>query len=132
MRFVHGRRRLACLLLVTALGLSACGGGDDSGDASPPADNGGEDHGGGHGGGEAAATVKLKPAVFEPDETKIKVGEAVKWEWDGGVQHNVNGEGFKSELQKKGSFTHTFDEAGTFAYKCDVHPTTMKGTVVVE
>lgn len=125
------RRPFACLLLVVALASGACGGGDDAGDARD--DSGGsEDHGGGHEDGEAAATVKLKPAVFEPNKTTIKVGESVKWEWEGGVQHNVNGDGFKSELQKKGTFSHTFDEAGTFAYKCDVHPTTMKGTVVVE
>lgn len=62
----------------------------------------------------------------------IKVGDRVVWKWAGGVQHNVNGGGdFKSELQKSGEFAHTFDTAGTYEYVCDVHLTTMKGTVEV-
>lgn len=124
----HPGRLVAAVLLFVALGLEACGGDSDTMRAG---DTGGEDHGE-HGAGEAAATVLLKPAVFEPDETTIKVGETVKWEWEGGVQHNVNGDGFKSELKRKGTFSHTFEEAGSFDYKCDVHPTTMKGTVIVE
>lgn len=117
-------RPLAGLLVVVALALGACGGGDDGGTMT--AGDTGEE------GGEAAATVVLKAAVFEPDKTTIKVGETVRWEWEGGVQHNVNGEGFKSELKRKGTFSHTFEEAGSFEYKCDVHLTTMKATITVE
>jgi plastocyanin len=76
--------------------------------------------------------VQLKAITFEPDTVTIKVGEAVRWVWEGGVQHNVNGgDVFKSKLQSKGEFVHTFDKAGSFDYRCDVHPTTMKGKVVV-
>jgi plastocyanin len=79
-----------------------------------------------------AATVTLQPTTFEPDEVSVKVGDKVLWKWVGGVQHNVNGgDEFKSELQADGEFAHTFDTAGTFEYVCDVHPTTMKGTVEV-
>ena len=42
----------------------------------------------------------------------MKVGETVRWKWGGGVQHDVEGDGFKSKLQSKGQFDHTFDEAG--------------------
>lgn len=80
----------------------------------------------------ANATVMLNPTTFEPDEVSVKVGDRVLWKWAGGVQHNVNGgDEFKSELQADGEFAHTFDKAGTFEYVCDVHPTTMKGTVEV-
>ena len=62
----------------------------------------------------------------------INVGDRVLWKWKGGVQHNVRGgDAFKSDLMSKGEFAHTFDTAGTYEYLCDVHPTTMKGTVEV-
>ena len=116
------RRLLPAVLLVASLGLAACSDPDaDAGDAGP-----------GDGGPPAAATVDLKPTTFEPDEVTVKVGETVRWKWGGGVQHDVEGEGFKSKLQSKGQFDHTFDEAGTFEFKCNVHPTTMTGTVTVE
>ena len=120
--------RPATLLLAAslALGLGACGDGDDSGDPEPGAIGQADD------GKPAAATVALKPTTFEPAEVTVKVGDSVRWKWEGGVQHDVEGEGFKSKVQSKGAFDHTFDEAGTFDYKCNVHPTTMKGTVTVE
>lgn len=74
----------------------------------------------------------MEPTTFEPDEVSIKAGDRVVWKWAGGVQHNVNGgDEFKSDLKSKGEFAHTFDTAGTYEYLCDVHPTTMKGTVEV-
>jgi plastocyanin len=120
--------RFAALLLVAslALGFAACGDGDDSGDPEPGAIGQADD------GKPAAAVVELKPTTFEPADVTVKVGESVRWKWGGGVQHDVVGDGFKSKLQSKGQFDHTFDEAGTFDYKCEVHPTTMKGTITVE
>ena len=117
--------RLASLLLASslALGLGAC---SDADEPSPGAVDSAND------GKPAAATVDLKATTFEPEEVTVKVGESVRWKWGGGVQHDVEGEGFKSKVQSKGAFDHTFDEAGTFEYKCNVHPTTMKGTVTVE
>jgi plastocyanin len=79
-----------------------------------------------------AATILLQPATFKPEEVTIKPGETVRWRWAGGVQHDVVGEGFESKLQSKGTFDHTFDTAGSYPFKCQVHPTTMKGTITVE
>jgi plastocyanin len=114
------RRLLAVALLLSSFALAACsdsdGGSGDGAPAGPPAD----------------ATVELKPTTFEPDEVTIKVGETVAWKWGGGVQHDVEGDGFKSKLQSKGEYRHSFDEAGTFEFKCNVHPTTMTGNVTVE
>ena len=119
------RRLLVSVLLVASLGLAACSDSDDNNDPEPGAVGGGS-------GEPAAATVELKPTTFEPADVTVKVGETVRWKWGGGVQHDVEGDGFKSKLQSKGEFDHTFEEAGTFEYKCNVHPTTMKGTVTVE
>jgi plastocyanin len=49
------------------------------------------------------------------------------------VQHSATaGDGsFDSGVLSPGAtFTRTFDEAGTFAYGCVIHPT-MTGTIVV-
>ena len=116
------RRLLASLLLVASLGLAACSDPDDGGGGGGPADNG----------PPADATVELKPTTFEPAEVTVKVGETVAWKWGGGVQHDVEGDGFKSKIQSKGEFRHTFEEAGSFEFVCNVHPTTMKGSVTVE
>ena len=115
-------RRLTTAVLAAALFLGACGGDDGDGggaDAPPP-------------GPPADATIKMDPTKFDPNEVTIAPGETVRWVWAGGVQHNVVGEGFKSKLQTKGTFEHTFDTAGTYNIVCEVHPTTMKGTVLVE
>jgi plastocyanin len=114
------------VVLVSSL-TAACGGGDGGGatgtsSSSSPADAG----------RAPAATVKLQPTTFAPSTVTVKVGDTVEWVWAGGVQHNVNGgDAFKSKLQSKGDFRHTFDKAGSYAYHCDVHPTTMKATVEV-
>jgi plastocyanin len=61
----------------------------------------------------------------------VFTGGTVTWEWDdGNVVHDVKSGDFKSELQKEGTFEHTFEEAGTYDYVCSVHPS-MKGTVTV-
>lgn len=117
---VRSGSKIAALLLVGTAFLSACGDDDAGGGETPEGAT-----------SSAAVTIELGPTTFEPADATVAVGETVLWKWDGGVQHDVEGEGFKSEVQKEGTFTHTFDEAGTFEFKCNVHPTTMKGTITV-
>jgi plastocyanin len=75
-------------------------------------------------------TVILKNLLFVPDKLTVPVGTTVTWVWrDGSVQHNVAFADFKSKIITKGEYKHTFAAAGTFDYICDVHPTTMKGTI---
>lgn len=122
MSFRLYRRTFATVALVASLGLAACG--DDSGDGGTGA--------GGTGGAAAAGTVSLKATTFEPAKLTVKAGDTVTWKWGGGVQHDVDGgDAFKSKLQDKGEFQHTFDQPGTFDYKCNVHPSTMTGTITV-
>jgi len=78
-----------------------------------------------------AATVELRGVAFHPADVTVKVGQSVTWVWkDDPIPHDVAFEGFKSSLQTKGQYAHTFDAAGKYAYRCDVHPS-MIGSVVV-
>jgi plastocyanin len=78
-----------------------------------------------------AATVVLKNIAFDPKSVSIKTGDAVEWRWDdGSIAHNVVGPDFKSAVQTKGTFRHTFTTAGSVKYECTLHPG-MTGTVDV-
>jgi plastocyanin len=46
------------------------------------------------------------------------------------MPHDVSGDGFKSEIQTEGTFSHTFEDAGAYPYFCTLH-SVMKGTVTV-
>ena len=47
------------------------------------------------------------------------------------VGHDVKPLGIKSDLQGSGTYSQTFDKAGTFTYTCTPHPN-MTGTIIVE
>ena len=82
-------------------------------------------------GAPAAATIELKNIAFNPKDVTIKVGDTVEWKWnDGAVQHNVSGPDFKSEVQTKGTYRHTFSAPGQVKFECTLHPG-MTGTVEV-
>jgi plastocyanin len=103
------------ILLTAALSiLAACAGGGGSGTQVP-----------------GATTVRLRNVQFQPAEVTIRAGETVTWVWeDGGIEHDVSGDGFESGRQSAGNFSHTFEEAGTYPYVCSIHPS-MTGTVTV-
>jgi len=115
-----GAARTAAVVWVVLLG--ACGG-PDAGSGSPtPA------------GRPEPGTVILRDIEFKPDKVTVKVGDTVTWKFeDQGISHDVvaDGESFKSEVKDSGTFRHTFDTPGTYAYKCSLHPVQMKGTVTV-
>ena len=77
---------------------------------------------------------------FIPSMVTIDVGGEVTWENNDTAAHTSTGGSatdgpsgvFDSSLIMAGSsFSHTFEEAGTFDYFCMVHPW-MAGTVIVE
>jgi plastocyanin len=77
--------------------------------------------------------VTIKGVAFNPREVRAKVGEPLIWNWDdGGLEHTVTADdkSFDSGRKASGSFQHTFTQAGTVAYHCEVH-SKMHGTVVV-
>ena len=76
--------------------------------------------------------VDLKGLVFKPNKLAVKRGETVTWVWREKVAHNVVfADKIKSKILSKGTYTRTFDKAGTFKYVCALHPG-MKGEISVK
>lgn len=71
---------------------------------------------------EAASTttVKLKGVQFSTRSVSIRKGNAVKFQWAGGV-HNLVGPGAKVGARSSGSKVVTFRKKGTFTYVCQLH-----------
>ena len=111
-------RPLLPLLLVLAFTLAAC----QSGSAASPADSQPV---------KGVTTVEAKDLKFLPPAIEVAPGTEVTWRFDdGSVPHDVKGDGFASEIQSRGTFSHRFTQAGEFRYKCTLHAG-MDGRVVV-
>lgn len=74
--------------------------------------------------------------VWSPAKVTIAVGGTVTWTWNEPVQpHNVAGDNFPlgpTDIKKADTVSYTFTSAGTYSFVCEVHPDTMRGSVVVE
>jgi plastocyanin len=111
-------RSLLPLLLVLSFTLAAC----QTGSAASPADSQPV---------KGVTTVEAKDLKFLPPAIEVAPGTEVTWRFDdGSVPHDVKGDGFASEIQSRGSFSHRFTQAGEFRYKCTLHAG-MEGRVVV-
>ena len=95
------------------------------------------DYGGGGGGGSGrqagSGAVRIADFAFAPDSSSVKVGDSVKWTNQGGATHTVTADdgAFDSgNLAGGKAFSFTFEEAGTYAYHCNIHQS-MTGTVTV-
>jgi plastocyanin len=67
----------------------------------------------------------------------ISAGGTVTWTWRGSSSHTVtsddNGATFDSSPPRSsGTFSHTFPNAGSFPYHCEVHGLFMAGTITVQ
>ena len=112
------RRLLAPLLLVLTFTLAAC----QSGSAASPADTPPV---------RGVITVVAKKLKFQPPAIEVPPGTEVTWRFeDGSVPHNVKGDGYASENQSRGTFSHRFEQPGEYRYTCDLHAG-MEGRVVV-
>jgi plastocyanin len=143
------RNRLAAgsLAALLALGLLAgCGNGDDDGGgdtaaettaAEESSDGGGDTSTTSSGGGaESGDAVTIKGFKFGPAELSATAGTEVTWTNDDGAAHTVTADdgpdGFESDdLSSGDTFSFTFEEAGTYEYHCEIHPT-MTASVTVE
>lgn len=115
------RRLIVTSMLVAVLGLvaAACGG-----DSGAPEE-------GGSSGARSGTVVIAKDSKFSPSDLTVRPGQTVTWEFeDRFVRHDVVGDGFRSERKRSGTFTHTFDKAGSYPYRCTLH-SGMTGTITV-
>ena len=78
--------------------------------------------------------VEIKNFAFSQSTLTIKKGDTVKWTNNDGTSHTVvfDSSAIDSGTLTQGqSYSHTFNDAGTFAYHCGIHQA-MKGTIIVE
>jgi plastocyanin len=114
------------LLIVALVGLVGCTSVAQPTPATTPSS------GSGSTGAGSATAVSIANMAFSPDQVTIKVGDTVTWTNNDSVPHTVTGSDFDSgQLAPGATFTHTFAAAGTFDYKCTIHPT-MLAKVTVE
>lgn len=99
--------------------------------------------------GPGGPNVSIIEYQFTPDTVTVKAGSTVTWTNNGTVNHQVAsdsasavtfgtaaisppmGGGGYGGGTGPGSATVTFHTAGTFPYHCAIHPTLMKGVVIV-
>ena len=118
LRRTHRSAAGAAALVALALVATACGPGGSGGRGGSDADP------------VAGEEVRVVDNAFEPEHLEVAAGDAVTWTWEGRAAHDVEGDGFASEVQDSGTFSHTFEEPGTYAYHCNLHGG-MTGTVTV-
>ncbi len=85
--------------------------------------------------GGGTETVEMIDISFEPAELTVPVGTTVVWENAEGVPHTTTSDDDlwdSGTLQEGDTFEHTFEEAGTFTYICEIHPEQMQATITVE
>jgi plastocyanin len=135
---LRSARNVLIVLAVGAVLAAGCTGDSGNEVASTAAGSGGRaeptsSRGSAPGGG-GADRVRIANFAFAPATVRAKVGQRVRWEHrDAGVTHTVTAldGAFRSrELHEGDEFSHQFRTAGTFAYRCAIHPG-MRGTVRV-
>lgn len=147
------RIHLAVLLVTIGLVLGACGSSDDGGAIDPGGQaatgadattgdsiEGNDEDDDGETPNSPSPTavptggaVLIKSFQFTPTPLNVPAGTTVEWTNEDGTDHTVTADDgtFDGELGGRDTFSHLFDEAGTFAYHCEIHPS-MKGEVVVQ
>jgi plastocyanin len=93
----------------------------------------------GGGGNTNAAAVSIpvgdgySASSFTPESLNIARGVTVTWTNRDSTTHNVssNSNLFVGDMTPGGTFSRRFDTAGSFTYRCTLHPT-MTGTVNVQ
>jgi len=131
--------RVISLFLIAAAGCGgsstapSSGGNNNTGNNPPPTNNP----------PSTSSSITVSNNFFDPSSTTVAVGTKVTWTWNacsgdgyGGqtcTSHNiVFDDGASAPSQQEGSWSRTFNTAGTYKYHCTVHGSAMSGTVVVQ
>ena len=79
-------------------------------------------------------TVSIVNFAFDPAELTVPAGTTVTWENTDTAPHTATAEDGSFDtgrIAQNASGSATFDQPGTFAYRCEFHPD-MQGTITVE
>jgi plastocyanin len=86
-------------------------------------------------GASATKRVTVGDDFFRQSSVRIRRGDTVRWRWVGQNPHNVTvtrgPRRFSSSTKSSGSYSKRLRRRGTYRYICTVHPTSMRGRVVV-
>ena len=82
-----------------------------------------------------AHNVEIKNFAFSPTVLTIKKGDSVAWINSDSAPHTVTSDSGNEigsgTLPTGGTYSHTFNAAGTFEYHCSIH-TSMKAKIIVQ
>lgn len=77
--------------------------------------------------------VRMGEYFYRPARIVVRAGDRVRFRNAGRLEHTVKGRGIRPRLLGRGDAqTVTFRRAGTVRYVCTLHPTRMRGVVVVK
>lgn len=79
-------------------------------------------------------TVSIVNFAFDPAELTVPAGTTITWENTDTTPHTAtaeNGSFDTGRIAQNASGSATFDQPGTFPYRCEFHPD-MQGTITVE
>jgi plastocyanin len=82
----------------------------------------------------AEAQVRVANFTFDPPVLEVRVGSKVTWTNQDDIVHVIkekDGAFHSGVLDTDGTFSQTFDRAGTVEYFCAIHPH-MTGRIVVK
>lgn len=82
---------------------------------------------------EPSLGVSIERFAFSPEALKVPVGTTVTWTNRDPTAHTItadDGSFDSGQIQPAGTFSKTYDRAGTFAYHCLIHPS-MQGKIEV-
>lgn len=142
-RRIHKPKLVLGILLAGSLLLAACGG-SGAGEGSDEASRGDS----AEGSARSGDTVSMELISFKPEVIEVSAGDTVTWVNDeassahtvtsgeveqgtGGVTATPDGRFDSGNVGPGDTFEFTFEEPGTYAYYCAIHPATMTGEVSV-
>lgn len=76
--------------------------------------------------------VTIMGTMFNPPVLEIPSGTTVKWTNQDSGQYKVNVSGSHSPIMnKRDSWSFTFNSTGLYEYGCDIHPSMPHGRIIV-